>query len=183
MIYIQILDYMWSPLDTEDIELEEIIAKNFVYDVKKSINTQKYKFAPLSPKYLRYKAKRGLSLNTWEATSQLKNSLTYTINNNNLITIGWDKNLRHKNSDLKVYQIAFLLEYGTMTIPPRPLFRSVLKEYSKNPSSYSKRLPKSDIFSPKRSKTKPNIIEAIKNSKLSKLGNKLKSILKKFKKR
>ena len=122
-------------------------------------------------------------MNTWEATSQLKNSLTYTINNNNLITIGWDKNLKHKNSDLKVYQIAFLLEYGTMTIPPRPLFRSVLKEYSKNPSSYSKRLPKSDIFSPKRSKTKPNIIEAIKNSKLSKLGNKLKSILKKFKKR
>lgn len=171
MIYIQVLDYKWSPLGYDDIELEEIIAKNFIEDVKRSINTQKYKFEPLSPRYLMYKKKNGLSLNTWEATSQLKNSLKYTIKGDT-ITIGWDKGLIHKKSKLKVYQVAMTLEYGNLNIPPRPLFRNVLREYSKDPMRTPKKLPQSGIFS-----------SANKKSFLSKMGAKLKSIFKKFGKR
>ena len=33
MIYIQILDYKWYPLDYEDMHLEEEIAKTFVKQI------------------------------------------------------------------------------------------------------------------------------------------------------
>lgn len=183
MIYIQILDYKWYPLDYDDIQLEEEIARTFVKQVKHSIDTQKFNFAPLSPRYLQYKRKMGLSLHKWEATSQLKNSLSY-YRNGDTITIGWDVSLRHKRSKLKVYQIASMLEYGTMTIPPRPLFRTILRYYqTREVSEYFVPKPKSEVFTPKVDKEPPNVKEQVKESFLKKTTKKIKNFFKKFLKR
>lgn len=179
MIYIQPLDYKWFPTNTNDLAFEEELAKDFIKQVKFAINTQKFNFAPLSPKYLAYKRKRGLSLNIWEATSQLKNSLGYFIEDD-IITIGWDKSLMHKNSNIKVYQVAILLEYGTLKIPPRPLFRNVLKAYIDNPSK--KNIPQSGIFT-KKNKPSIDIKTSIKESILTKISKKVKSFFSFFKKR
>ena len=183
MIYIQILDYKWYPLDYEDMHLEEEIAKTFVKQVKHAIDTQKFNFTPLSPQYLQYKRKRGLSLHMWEATSQLKNSLSY-YRNGDTITIGWDVSLRHKESKLKVYQIASMLEYGTMTIPPRPLFRTVLRYYqSQNIDEYFRPTPKSGVFTPKVDKEPPQVNKKVKESFIKKTTKKIKDFFKMFKKR
>lgn len=178
MIYIQPLDYKWFPSNIDDLTFEEELAKDFVKQVKLAIDTQKFNFTPLSPKYLAYKRKRGLSLNIWEATSQLKNSLGYFIEGNT-ITIGWDKSLVHKDSSLKVYQVAILLEYGTMKIPPRPLFRNVLKAYQ---NSSNKPKVQSGVFT-KKNKSTVDIKSSIKDSIFTKISKKVKSFFNLFKKR
>lgn len=171
MIYIQPLDYKWFPTDTNDLAFEEELAKDFVKQVKVAIETQKFNFTPLSPKYLAYKRQRGLSLNIWEATSQLKNSLGYFIEGDT-ITIGWDKNLVHDNSNLKVYQIAILLEFGTVKIPPRPLFRNMLKIYQDSPTK--KPLPQSGVFTKKKT-SGIDIKTSIKQSIFARISKKVKS--------
>lgn len=178
MIYIQPLDYKWFPSSIDDLAFEEELAKDFVKQVKLAIDTQKFNFTPLSPKYLAYKRKRGLSLNVWEATSQLKNSLGYFIEGDT-ITIGWDKSLVHKNSSLKIYQVAILLEYGTMKIPPRPLFRNILKEYQ---NSNNKPKVQSEVFT-KKNKSTVDIKTSIKESIFTKIFKKVKSFFNLFKKR
>jgi hypothetical protein len=190
MIKIQTLDYNWLPLGVDDLELEVLIAEQFINDIKDSINTQKYNFAPLSPRYLAYKYKRGLSLHTWEATSQLKNTLSYTVKGNTII-IGWDKSLVHKNSNSKLYKIAMYLEYGTSVIPPRPLFRNTLRDFDLSKFNLSKvqsgdfstkkSIVKSGIFDSKPTQTNININNSIKKSFLSKLKNKANSIFNLFK--
>lgn len=182
MIYIQPLDYKWFPSNIDDLAFEEELAKDFIKQVKLAIETQKFNFTPLSPKYLAYKRKRGLSLNIWEATSQLKNSLDYFIEGDT-ITIGWDKNLVHKGSSLKVYQVAILLEYGTMKIPPRPLFRNVLKEYQ---NSSNKPKVQSGVFTKKKTADidiKTSIKESIFTKVIKKAKSKVKSFFNIFKKR
>ena len=183
MIYIQILDYKWSPIDFYDMQLEEEIARNYIKQVKYAISTEKFKFAPLSPQYLAYKRKYGLSLHTWEATSQLKNTLGY-YRNGDIITIGWDKGLQHTNSKLKIYQIATILEFGTTKIPPRPLFRAVLRYFQSGEiTDVLQSLPKSDTFVPEMSKKRPNLITSIKKSIFSKVKKKIESFFNIFKKR
>ena len=119
----------------------------------------------------------------WEATSQLKNSLSY-YRNGDTITIGWDVSLRHKESKLKVYQIASMLEYGTMTIPPRPLFRTVLRYYqSKNIDEYFRPTPKSGVYNPKVDKEPPQVNKKVKESFIKKTTKKIKDFFKMFKKR
>lgn len=141
MIYIQTLDKNWSPgkflISTESkafqVGFELYIANLYVQEVKKAIDTQKYKgrWKPLSLPYILYKKRKGQSLHTWEATSQLKNSLK-VYGNHHKIVVGWDKRLVHKNSRKPLWVIAREMELGSLTKPPRPLFRYVYKTMSKN---------------------------------------------------
>lgn len=150
MIYIQTLDKAWSPgekmLKSQNQQVrkqfETYIAHEFINEIKLSIKSQKYKskWKPLSPRYLAYKKARGLSPIMWEATKQLKESLTIT--GTTTLTIGWDKRLLHKKSRYPLHKLAKRLEYGTMRIPPRPLFRYVYQYMSKNISRYWKKFTK-----------------------------------------
>lgn len=152
MIYIPILDKSWSPgknlLSNQNQQVrksfEIYIAYMFVDEVKLAIDTQKYKrkWKPLSPKYLRYKIRKGLSPHIWEATTELKKSLKVTGTNTSKITIGWDKRELHKGTKYPLYKIANHLEYGTRKMPPRPLFRYVFSYISKNISRYWKMFSK-----------------------------------------
>ena len=155
MIYIQTINKEWSPgskmlqNQTDQVRkaFELYIAYEFVEEVKNAITTQKYKgkWKPLSPQYLAYKRKKGLSPIIWEATKELKTTLK-VMNKKDHIVIGWDKRLLHKSSKkglfgykkskVPIYKIAIALEYGTLKIPPRPLFRLVYMSMSKNIRRY-----------------------------------------------
>ena len=143
MIYIQTLDRYWDagskllqdqPSDViYDFQL--YLAKEYTRLVKLSIDQQRYRarWKDLTPGYLEYKRKHGLSLNIWEATGELKNSLKVSApKGKKTIVIGFDKRRNHKGSSAKLWKIAKWLEYGTFRMPPRPLFRMVYLYMSSN---------------------------------------------------
>lgn len=149
MIYIQTLDRVWSPglrlipdkLRHEDTktrfrinrEFQEYIAEEYLRLVVHSIDVQRYraKWRDLTIPYMNYKIKNNLSINIWEATGELKRSIKLFRRCGRFI-IGFDKRRVHKGSKAKLYKIAEWMEYGTIRMPPRPLFRFVYIYMSKN---------------------------------------------------
>lgn len=145
MIKIQVLDN--KILDTSRIidsrltrrqiyEFEQYLCDIFIKEVKRCIDTQSIQWEPLSKPYLLSKARKGLSTNIWEATSQLKDTLSVRKSAGMVLTIGWKRTERHKGSKTPIYKIARSLEYGTRTIPPRPLFRVVYSHMVKSLDKY-----------------------------------------------
>ena len=137
MIYIQVLDKYWEPgkdaglTGIKALMYDKKIAKIFVEEIKRNIDTERLRHAPLSRRYLQSKAKKGYSLKKWEATSHLKDSLTVKRISITTYMVGWDRKL-HYNGE-RIVTIAKRLEYGTMTMPPRPLFRDTLKQMKLSP--------------------------------------------------
>ena len=146
MIYIQTLDRYWNPSikllegasKKEISAFQKYLAKEFIRLFKLSIDKQRYraKWVELTPGYLEYKRRHGLSTNIWEATGQLKSSIRlFKIGRYNY-SIGFDKRRVHVGSKAKLHNIARWLEYGTMRMPPRPLFRLIYRYMSSNISYF-----------------------------------------------
>lgn len=138
MIIIKPINQQWEPgkilmkgaTDEEKRRFENYVADLYVKEYKKVIQNQTYKpqWPPLSRAYLKQKREEGLSLKTWEATGQLKNSLTYK-KGSRYVSYG---NIRHKKDGTLLNHIARKLEYGDLITPPRPLFRLLYRNMSKN---------------------------------------------------
>ena len=149
MIYIQTLNNrqwnvgyeVFKSLGIKDKRLlskfQEYIANEYVRAYVKAIDNQRFrmKWRPLTPAYLRYKSKHNLSTKIWEATGQIKKSL-YVRKVGSRYCIGFDKRLNHKHSTIRLYRLAHVLEYGTLRIPPRPLFRYLYKYMSSHIHMY-----------------------------------------------
>lgn len=135
MIYIEPIRVKWEPgslllprvrdslTKKELLDFEDYVAKEYVRIVRSRVATQKFasKWKPLSKRYLQWKREQGLSLKTWEATGQLMKELYYKSNR----VIGFDNRKRHKLSGEELLVVARTVEYGDLTVPPRPLFRPV----------------------------------------------------------
>lgn len=138
MIIIKPIKQKWSvgsqipELSPELLPLfEEYVAKRYIEEFQKIITRQTRmatRWKPLSYGYLKYKYRRGLSLNTWEATGQLKNTLSFK-KRSRMISFGY---ARHKESGLLLDHIARSLEYGDAKIPARPIFRPLYIEMRKH---------------------------------------------------
>lgn len=113
------------------------IADLYVEELVSAINTQRYKsiWEPLTPGYLEYKRQNGLSTNIWEATSLVKESITYYRSGNSYV-VGVNRNLRYPNSNVLVYKVIRWMEFGTSRMPARPLFLPVKRKLERNMRKY-----------------------------------------------
>lgn len=144
MIYIEVLDRYWNPgerlivseMSEEDIlRFHRYIADEYVMAVKLAIDTQRFrsKWADLTPSYLEYKRRNRLSTKIWEATGELKNNIRSRKSSGmNVIEISFPKNMKHTGSKSTLLEIAKWVEFGTIKMPPRPLFRQIYIYMSKN---------------------------------------------------
>lgn len=142
MIYIEPIKRQWDPGSkllegyprSEISQFQRYIAEEYVRLFKLSIDVQRYrsKWKDLTPGYLEYKKKHGLSPNIWEATGQLKSSIRVSRMGRFNYSIGFDKRRVHKGSHAKLTDIAKWMEYGTLRMPPRPLFRVIYIYMSSN---------------------------------------------------
>ena len=118
-------------------ELEAIlpkIGKILEKTIKHHIQHQDLKWEHLSVDYIKWKEREGYSTDTWIMTSSLMNSVTSTVDRDNLtVFTGVHRTAgNHHETGTPLYQVAFALEFGTMEfkskIPPRPLFQPSLEE-------------------------------------------------------
>jgi hypothetical protein len=110
------------------------MAKICVMELRRAIRTQRYKttWEPLSVHYSTYKIQKDLSLNTWEATGHLINSITWW-EQGDYYVVGIKPSTSYpSNPGLKVSKVAKFLEYGTEKMPARPLFRPLFQYLKKH---------------------------------------------------
>lgn len=152
-IYIPTIDQFSVPLKTKirnQPELEELqkqfaqyIAEVIRSKVVKAIKSNQYArdYAPYSTKYLKRKIDNNWSMNYWEATGDLVNSITYW-RTGDIFVVGIPENIQHpvygSDKTFPTYRIAKVLEMGdpTRNIPPRPLFLPVFRNVSKHMGRY-----------------------------------------------
>lgn len=80
---------------------------------------------PLNEAYKEHKVRTGLNPGMWIATSKLIDSIV-VYERTNYILVGVDRRKRHDGVPL--YIIVQALEFGTGSIPPRPLFTPVYRK-------------------------------------------------------
>jgi hypothetical protein len=126
------------------------MAEQLLGEFVRAIDTQRYKsgskaWKPLSLKYKTWKKTHNLSLNIWEATGHMKDSLKI-FKKGNMIAVGFKQTDIYPKSYAKVNQIARYLEYGgnknPNRPPSRPLFRPIVEYCRKNVSRYYKKYQK-----------------------------------------
>ena len=90
--------------------------------VKYRIETQYsyLRWAPLTPEYLEFKKKTGLSENIWEATGKLLHSITAYRWFDSYV-IGIDPAAKYPNGTSVLF-VGKCMEFGTRNMPARPLF-------------------------------------------------------------
>lgn len=121
--------------DVMAMELQKAIDKqSYIYNNYKN-------WEPLSIGYYEYKKKKNLSLNMWEATSLLKDSITYW-RSNNVWVVGVNRRKYYPDTLVKVHTVIRWMEYGTNKMPARPLFRPVRDRLSKDIRMYWNRFKK-----------------------------------------
>lgn len=152
MMYLKIptINKKYTPLKTRKglpDDVQEAFAKYMAEQMKiylqESIKTQRYKqyWKPLSVDYMEYKKKKNLSLNIWEASGVLVDSITYRKYGDHYI-VGISKTKRYPKTNIPIYRVAEWMEYGTETMPARPLFRRVLLYMRKNINRFYKKFEK-----------------------------------------
>lgn len=109
------------------------IADLYVEELVEAINSQRYKsrWEPLTESYLQYKKDNGLSTNIWEASSLLKDSITFYRSGNSYV-IGVNRNLKYPGTNVPVMKVIRWMEFGTSRMPARPLFTPIKRKLERN---------------------------------------------------
>ena len=112
-------------------------AESVAEDVKKTVEEQKLKWAPLSPEYLKHKKDKGLDERILIATRDYLDNGIGVYKKDNYVVVGPLPG-KHKDSDLSYQDLAMFLEYGTENMPARPLWRPLRAEAKEKIKSFKK---------------------------------------------
>jgi len=131
------------------------MADIYASELVRAIKEQRYKdtWEPLSEAYLKLKQRKGWSLNIWERTSLLVNSISFwSSDGGRSYSVGIKPGIKYKeenNEELEVRSVAQWMEYGTGEraeegkgkkgwpgMPPRPLFRPLREHISRHISDW-----------------------------------------------
>lgn len=144
MIRIEPINKSWNPGQSyfgssnyeraRQASFEEYIAQEYVDFIKRVVKRQlyEYRWIPLSEGYKNYKLNNGLSVNIWEATGETIGALKVKKG----LVVGFDNRRTHSISKLKFIDIARYMEYGTLYMPARPLFRFAYSYIGKHIRDY-----------------------------------------------
>jgi hypothetical protein len=109
--------------------------------IKEVVDRQVYSWSPLSPSWVQFKSRMGLSPKTWYASGQVMDAVHYWyVPLGDQWFIGVHPTKRHraymkggginqKKKGARIIDIIKWMEHGTTRMPPRPLFSKVLGEF------------------------------------------------------
>jgi len=99
-----------------------MLAEDIAQEAKSIMEQQRYKWVPLSENYKAYKKRKGLDTRILIATRDYIDNGIGTYKKKDYVFVGPLPG-RHKKSKLTYVQLSRYLEYGTTTMPARPLWR------------------------------------------------------------
>lgn len=125
--------------DTEVVARKTSVAaaEEIAEEAKSVIDTQAYSWVPLTARYLAQKIEEGLDQRTLIATGFYRDNIcAYTIRGK--VYVGVEPGVIHEPSGLPLSVLARVHEYGTSTIPPRPLWRPLLSSFLRRSSEFNR---------------------------------------------
>ena len=122
-------------------EANKEIAKQFTDEAKEVIENQLYNWEPLKDEYLDSKIKKGYDPRTLIRTREYLESISWGVTQGR-VWAGIPAQKIHQGSGLPVRVLARIHEFGTATIPPRPLWRPLLSKYIQQKPEFGRRYRK-----------------------------------------
>lgn len=137
----------------------EVIASELAQEARDAVYKQRFKQVPLTPRYLARKIRKGLDPRIWIATKKLVKSIgwvkteygarigvrrgyrldTYTRKDGSVVT-----------RKLEYWKLLLWLEYGTKKMPPRPVFRRLIRAWRDQRKKYGLRIKRKMGYELKR---------------------------------
>jgi hypothetical protein len=119
--------------------LKELI-KALIEEAKQILESQSYNWVPLTERYADYKMDHGLDDRILIATGFYRDHIGWGVTHNKI----WFgvPNITHEPSGLPLPVLARIHEFGTATIPARPLWRPLLSKYAREAPNFAKRYKK-----------------------------------------
>lgn len=119
--------------------LKDLI-RELIAEAKQILDEQTYKWQPLSERYARYKERKGLDPRKLIATGFYREHIGWGVSHNKI----WFgvPNIEHEPSGLPLPVLARIHEFGTATVPARPLWRPLLSKYAREAPNFARRYKK-----------------------------------------
>lgn len=129
------------------------VAAGIANDAVDAIENQTFHWKPLSEKYLKWKKSQGLDERILVATEEYKNSISWG-EVGNKVWAGISPGAEHESSGLPMSILARIHEFGTKTIPARPLWRPLLSKYTRKSPQFTERYRKAVIDAARKARKK-----------------------------
>jgi hypothetical protein len=119
--------------------LAETMAKDIANEAKTVLRQQKYRWKDLTPRYTRYKQRKGLDPRKLIATGEYLRKIGWWQNSKGQFFAGVRPGARHEASGLPLWKLARIHEFGSrkMQIPARPLWRPVISTVVRRRKKYA----------------------------------------------
>jgi hypothetical protein len=127
------------------------IAQEMAEEAKEIIENQSYKWVPLTDAYLDRKIAQGYDPRIMIKTREYTDAIDYG-DKDGVVWVGFPEDKIHQGSNLPIRVLAKIHEFGTRTVPARPLWRPLLAKYIKLRPEFGRRYRKAIVTAVKKSK-------------------------------
>ena len=111
------------------------VASDIVKDAKKVLDDQTYNWKPLKAYYKAWKIRQGLDERILIATGFYRDNIGWWVSRGN-VQFGVRQSKKTTNG-LPLWKLARIHEFGTRTIPARPLWRPLISKHIRNNESFA----------------------------------------------
>lgn len=112
-------------------------AKQIVEDARDAVENQSIDWVSLKPEYLERKEKEGLDPRILIATREYLMTFGWGVTHGK-VWCGIPSDVIHEGSGLPAHILGRIHEFGTATIPPRPLWRTVLSNWLRKRKDFAR---------------------------------------------
>jgi hypothetical protein len=106
------------------------VAKAMTEEAKEVIEQQRYSHQPLNPDYRDRKEAEGYDTRILIRTGEYLDAISWGVTHGK-VWAGVPSRKIHEDSGLPLHVLARIHEFGTATIPPRPVWRPLLSKYTR----------------------------------------------------
>jgi len=136
--FIAFLSVFKKQVEIESMRLTKDIAKGIAEEAKDIIENQRYVWIPLKESYAKKKAEEGLDPRILIATGEMYDAIGWGVKAGK-VWCGIPSDDIHLGSGLPTHILARIHEFGTDTIPARPLWRPLLSKWIRNKKKFGKK--------------------------------------------
>lgn len=135
------LNVLNTELRVSPYKYVEEVAQQIVDEAIQILDTQKYNWQPLQEDYLNKKIRVGRDPRILIATGFYQDHISWGHRADGTVWVGVE-DVIHPDADLPLVVLARIHEFGTSTIPARPLWRPLLSKYMRSNEKFAARYRK-----------------------------------------
>jgi hypothetical protein len=145
--YVKFISVFVEEIEMRATKANLEIAEQIAEEAKDIIESQRYRWKPLSAEYLARKIEMGYDERIYIRTSEFLEKIDFGIKDGK-VWVGFPEDAMHTGEmaradepdkkPIPLWLLARFLEYGTKTIPPRQLWRPLISKYIRNKKKFAK---------------------------------------------